>query len=346
MNPGPNRFEHVPNPRTTNMSLPDQYGREHTNLRISVTDRCNIRCFYCMPNELVQFKPREEILTFEEIHRFVQVVATVGIDKIRLTGGEPLLRTELPELVRLLKGVPGIRDIALTTNGILLDKHAQALRDAGLQRLNISLDTLQEEVFVKITRRTGLQRVLDGIHAAQEVGFEKIRLNAIAMKDLTEPEVIPLVQFARQHQLPIRFIEFMPLDAEENWTLESVLTAETMRQTIEAEFGELRAVTRTDPHQPSMDFQLDDGTQIGFIHSVSQPFCSSCNRLRLTAEGGIRNCLFSESEWNVRPLLRNSGSDDQIIELVRDCLAAKKRGHGKDDLDFFRPSKAMYQIGG
>ena len=326
--------------------LQDQYGRIHSNLRISVTDRCNIRCFYCMPNELVQFKPREEILTFEEIVRFVRVVAGAGVDRLRLTGGEPLLRTQLPDLIRQLRGVTGVRDLALTTNGILLDQHAESLRHAGLQRLNISLDTLREDVFEQIARRRGIHRVLDGIRAAQEAGFERIRLNAIAIKDLTESEILPLVRFTIEQGLELRFIEFMPLDAEENWTLDSVLTGALIRNVIESEFGSLVAVPRSDSSQPAVDYRLPDGTRIGFINSVSEPFCGTCNRLRLTAEGGVRNCLFSGAEWSVRPLLREGGTDQQVLDLVRTCLGEKKRGHGKDDLNFFRPSKAMYQIGG
>lgn len=325
--------------------LKDKFGRVHTNLRLSVTDRCNIRCFYCMPNELVQFKPREEILSFEEIVRFVRVLAAAGVDKLRLTGGEPLLRAELPTLIRQLQTVPGIRDIAMTTNGILLRQHAAALREAGLQRLNISLDTLSEEVFEKISRRRGIDQVIAGIRSAKDVGFDEIRLNAIAIKDLTESEVLPLVQFASEQELELRFIEFMPLDAEENWTLDAVLTGTSIRRMIELEFGKLTAVYREDPSQPATDFELPSGQRLGFINSVSEPFCGNCNRLRLTAEGGVRNCLFSEDEWNVRELLR-TGADEQILGLVRNCLDEKKRGHGRDDLDFFRPSKAMYQIGG
>jgi len=334
-------------------TLLDKFGRVHTNLRISVTDRCNIRCFYCMPNELVQFKPRDEILTFEEIVRFVSVVATAGVNKLRITGGEPLLRAELPELIRQLRGIPGIHDIALTTNGILLDQQAGDLKAAGLDRLNVSLDTLSEEVFEKIVRRKGLHRVLDGIGTAKQIGFKQIRLNAIAIKDLTESEIIPLVKFAIEQDMHLRFIEFMPLDADQNWTMDNVLTGSAIRKIIEQEFGELQPAARTDMSQPATDFEFVQdkasanvaGAKIGFINSVSEPFCGACNRLRITAEGGVRNCLFSEEEWNARPLLRN-GTNEQILDLVRASLAEKKRGHGRDDLDFLRPSKAMYQIGG
>ena len=325
--------------------LQDSHGRVHTSLRISVTDRCNIRCFYCMPGEHVQFKPREEILSFEEIVRFSRVLARSGVQKLRITGGEPLVRSDLPELIRQLRQVPGISDIALTTNGVLLAEHAESLYLAGLDRLNISLDTLNEAIFERISRRRGLDKVLRGIRVSQQFEFAQIRLNAIAIKNLTESEILPLVRFAGQQQLELRFIEFMPLDAEENWSTDNVLTGAAIRQIIAAEFGPLTPTARPDASQPAVDFALPDGQRVGFINSVSEPFCGSCNRLRLTAEGGVRNCLFSADEWNVRSLLR-AGTDAEILDLVRVCLWQKKRGHGRDDLDFLRPRKAMYQIGG
>lgn len=213
-------------------ALVDSFGRRHTSLRISVTDRCNIRCFYCMPAEGVVFRPREELLAFEEIERFARALVPLGIDKLRLTGGEPLVRADLPELVRMLAAIPGIRDLALTTNGMLLDKQAAALHAAGLRRINISLDTLSEETFEKITRRQGLDLVLAGIAAAQEAGFDEIRLNAIAIRGLTEQEIIPLASFARDRQLELRFIEFMPLDAEHHWSTQQVLTGAEIRRVI------------------------------------------------------------------------------------------------------------------
>ena len=326
--------------------LIDTFGRIHTNLRISVTDRCNIRCFYCMP-ETVRFLPRAEILTYEEIERLVRVVAQMGVNKLRVTGGEPLVRAELPRLLEMLAAVPGIRDIALTTNGILLAEQAQALKDAGLGRLNISLDGLSEETFRKISRREGLDRVLDGIFAAKRAGFEKIRLNAVAIRGITEAEVVPLGRFARQHRMEMRFIEFMPLDAENNWQIEQVLSGTEIREILEAEFGPLIPLARNDPSQTAVDYQFADGIgRIGFINPITQPFCGNCNRLRITAEGKIRNCLFSTEEWDVRELLRGSGPDDQIAQTVRRAVHAKKPGHGIDTEDFIKPERAMYQIGG
>jgi cyclic pyranopterin phosphate synthase len=310
--------------------LLDSFGRVHTNLRVSVTDRCNIRCFYCMPNENVQFKPRKDLLTFEETERFVRIVAGMGVNKVRLTGGEPLVRHEVDQLVARLAAVPGIDDMAMTTNGILLDQYAQKLKDAGLRRLNISLDALSEETFQRIARREGLQRVLDGIFAAMRAGFDKIRLNAVAIKGITEAEVIPLGRFAREHDLELRFIEFMPLDAENHWESGHVLSGEAIRAMFEAEFGPLVFAHRPDPSQPAVDFTFADGG----------------NRLRITAEGQVRNCLFSTAEWDARALMRGAAGDAEIAQLVRDCVAHKKPGHGIDSPEFIRPKRAMYQIGG
>jgi cyclic pyranopterin phosphate synthase len=330
-----------------NAPLTDLLGRTHTSLRISVTDRCNIRCFYCMPEQDVDFCPRDEILTFEEICRFVRAVLQIGVNKFRITGGEPLVRADLPDLVKQLNQMPGVVDLAVTTNGTLLRDQAAALRAAGLRRLNISLDTLQEETFLKITRREGLDRVLDGIAVAQTCGFEKIRLNAIAIRGFTEHDIVPLGRFAREQNLELRFIEFMPLDADAAWQSENVLTGAMLRQMLEAEFGPLEPVPRTDPAQPAVDYQFaDGGGRIGFINPVSSPFCSTCNRLRITAEGQVRNCLFSTTEWDARAKLRQGASDTELIQLVRECVSAKAPAHGIGTDDFVRPQRAMYQIGG
>ncbi len=329
------------------LPLVDRYGRVHSDLRISVTDRCNIRCFYCMPAENVRFRPRHELLTFEEIERFVRVAAGLGVRKLRLTGGEPLLRQELPRLIELLAAVPGIEDLALTTNGILLPEQAGALKRAGLARLNISLDSLREETFARISRRPGLERVLAGIDAAQAAGFDRIRLNAVAIRGLTEEELVPLVQFACKRRLEMRFIEFMPLDADDRWNHDQVLTGAEIRRRLEQELGPLEPVSVADPSQPASDYRFVDGRGVvGFINPVSEPFCGDCNRLRLTAEGQVRNCLFSTAEWDARALLRSGGSDAELAQLVRDCVAAKRAGHGIDTPAFVRPERAMYQIGG
>lgn len=327
--------------------LIDSFGRVHTNLRISVTDRCNIRCFYCMPQEHIRFKPRRELLTFEEIERFVRVVAGLGVVKLRITGGEPLVRAEVHKLIAALARVPGIVDLAMTTNGMLLAEQAEALKAAGLQRLNISLDAMSESTFVRIARRPGLPKVLEGIAAARRHGFRQTRLNAVAIRGLTEDEILPLVDFARQSELELRFIEFMPLDADGLWQHDNVLDGDEIRARIEAEFGPLIPALRLDSSQPAVDYHFADGRGgVGFINPVTRPFCGDCNRLRITAEGQVRNCLFSSVEWDARAVMRGGGSDRQLIDLVRDCVGAKKPGHGIDEPDFLRPARPMYQIGG
>ncbi len=328
-------------------ALIDGYGRVHTHLRISVTDRCNLRCFYCMPETDVIFKPRAELLTFEEIARVVRVLVPMGVNKLRITGGEPLVRLQIDRLIARLAAIPGVRDLAMTTNGMLLADRAEALRRAGLRRLNISLDALDASTFEQIGRRNGLARVLEGIATARRTGFDKIRLNAVAIRGLTEDQILPLAEFARQHHLELRFIEFMPLDGDASWSDEQVLTGRDIRRRIESEFGPLFPVPRSDPSQPAVDYQYGDGAgRIGFIEPVSHPFCDHCNRLRLTAEGQFRNCIFSQEEWDARAVIRGGGCDRQVADLARLCVQAKKAGHGIDSPEFLRPHRAMYQIGG
>jgi cyclic pyranopterin phosphate synthase len=299
-----------------------------------------------MPAEMVRFKPRQELLTFEEIERFVRVVARAGVNKLRLTGGEPLVRHDLSALVKMLARVPDLRDIALTTNGILLEEQADSLRAAGLHRLNISLDTLSETVFREISRREGLDRVLAGIFAAQRAGFDRIRLNAISIRGITEAEVVPLARFARERGLELRFIEYMPLDADGGWQRDQVLSGDDVRAIIEREIGRLEPAT-VDPSQPATDYRYTDGGgRVGFINPVTHSFCHACNRLRLTAEGQVRNCLFSTVEWDARAILRSGGNDAELLALVRASLTAKKPGHGIDTPEFLKPERAMYQIGG
>ena len=326
--------------------LIDSFGRVHKNLRISVTDRCNIRCFYCMP-EVVKFLPRKDVLTFEEIVRLARVFASVGIERIRLTGGEPLARRGLSDLVGMLKEVDGIKEIAATTNGLLLADQAAGLREAGLDRLNVSLDTLDADKFQQITRRNGLDEVIAGIEAAQEVGFDNIRMNAVAIAGLTESDIVPLAKFARQRGLELRFIEFMPLDGDQQWNSKSVMTGSSIRKTIEREIGALVEVNRKLASQPAVDFAYADGQgRVGFIDPVSAPFCSACDRVRITAEGKLRNCLFSTQEWNLLELLRDGAKDSEVLDSIVQAVAQKKAGHGIDSDEFVRPRRAMYQIGG
>ena len=300
-----------------------------------------------MPNENIQFVEHKEILRFEEIDKVVRALVPLGIQRLRITGGEPLVRRELWTLIEMLGKIDGIRDLALTTNGILLEDQAQKLFDAGLHRLNVSLDTVDATMFERIARRKGLERVLAGIAKAQQIGFQKIRINAVSIAGLTETEIVPLAKFCREQNLELRFIEFMPLDAEQGWENQQVLTGTKVRSIITSEVGSLVPARRTDPAQPAVDYQYIDGKgSVGFINPVSQPFCRACDRLRLTSEGKFRNCLFSETEWDVKTLLRGGGTDREIQQLVRQCIAAKKQGHGIDSDTFQRPSKSMYQIGG
>jgi GTP 3',8-cyclase len=326
--------------------LLDSYGRTHNNLRISVTDRCNIRCVYCMP-EQVEFLPRAQLLSFEEIERFVRVAVTLGIDKIRLTGGEPLVRRDLPLLIEKLVAIPGIRDIGLTTNGILLAPVARRLRDAGLERINISLDTMDPAKFERLTRRTGFEQVIEGILAAKEAGFEPVKVNAVAIRGVTEDDVGPLARFARQHGLELRFIEYMPLDAGHRWEREKVLFAADILDILAREVGPLVPSADQDPRAPALDYAyLDGGGLVGFIASVSRPFCMSCNRLRLTSDGKLRNCLFSLDETDVRALLRGGAADEAIARAIRECVASKWEGHEINTARFIQPERLMHSIGG
>jgi GTP 3',8-cyclase len=255
--------------------LVDGFGRRHDNLRISVTDRCNIRCVYCMP-EQVEFLPKSEILSFEELIRVAKSAASLGVGKLRLTGGEPLVRQSLWNLIEPLSKIPGIKEIGLTTNGILLADQAQALKNAGLHRLNISLDTLDPERFLALTRRTGLETVIEGIQAAKRAGFERIKLNAVAIKGFSEQDLLPLAEFAREEGLELRFIEYMPLDAKDVWERSKVLLMQEIINLIESKFGALQPAKGQDPSAPATEFQYADGRgKVGFIASVSKPFCRS-----------------------------------------------------------------------
>ena len=332
--------------------LVDRFGRVHRSLRISVTDRCNIRCFYCMPDGALEFLPRKEILTYEEITRIVTAATGLGIHKFRITGGEPLVRSEVWQLIDRLVRIDGVEEVALTTNGLLLAEQAAHLARAGLDRINISLDTLREEVFEKIARRQGLHRVLEGIAAAQDAGFTKIRLNALSIRSLTEEDIVPLAAYAFERGLELRFIEFMPLDADEAWRSKQVLSGDAVRAVIEKSYGQLIPIERRDASQPAIDYGFSDRPgRVGFINPVTAPFCGDCDRLRLTAEGQIRNCLFSTREWDLRSLLRKGDVDDvqlaaQLAEQFAEAVFDKKAGHGIDTPEFSRPGRAMYQIGG
>jgi len=327
--------------------LIDTFGRVHNNLRISVTDRCNIRCFYCMPADNVQFMNRSLLLSFEEIERFVRIVVPLGVDKVRLTGGEPLVRKDLHKLVAKLVAIDGITDVGLTTNGILLEEQARDLWDAGLRRINVSLDALDPVKFEEITRRPGYEKVIAGIKKAQVVGFDPVKVNAVSVRGVTESEIVPFGHFARETGAEIRFIEYMPLDADNAWERDKVLFASEIIETLSREIMPLVPLANQNPHAPATEFTFEDGVgRIGFIPSVSQPFCDSCNRFRITADGKLRNCLFSLEETDLRSMLRGDATDDEIANAVRASITAKWAGHHINAADFVQPDRPMYMIGG
>jgi GTP 3',8-cyclase len=327
--------------------LIDTFDRLHDNLRVSVTDRCNIRCFYCMPEEGVKFQPRDQILTFEEIERFVRVAVTLGVRKIRITGGEPLVRKDLAKLIRKLSAVEGVEDLALTTNGVLLADQAEELYEAGLRRINVHLDTLDRERFQKITRRDDLPKVLEGIEVCRRLGYHPIKINAVAVKNLVEPDIVPLALYGRDRGIEIRYIEFMPLDAQGLWERDRVLLADDMLALLQRDIGPLEEIPDRDPRAPATEYRFADGVgRVGFIASVSRPFCLNCNRIRLTSDGKLRYCLFAIEETDVRPLLRNGGTDEEIRAAVRGCVSKKWIGHEINSAKFVPPPRPMYSIGG
>ncbi len=328
--------------------LVDRFGRVHRALRISVTDACNIRCQYCMPAEGAAFLANERLLSFTQIEKFVSAAVGLGIRKVRLTGGEPLLRPKLHELIAALQKIEQLESIALTTNGMLLDRHIDALVVAGLRRINISLDTLSEPTFRQLTRRDGLHRVLEGIESTRRHPQLEVRLNSLILRDVNLQDVFELVEFARNRDMTVRFIEFMPLDSDRRWSAERMVSGTELRELIAQRFGPLSQASRSDVSQPASDFEfVEGGGRVGFIDSVSTPFCSGCDRLRLTADGKVRNCLFGREEWDVAEVLRSEPVDHrQLQELLLTSTLAKHAAHGIDAPDFQPPHRAMYQIGG
>ena len=327
--------------------LRDSWGREIKSLRVSVTDKCNFRCTYCMPAEGLEWLGRAEILSFEEIARLVAVLARLGVDEVRLTGGEPLVRRDLPLLVEMLAHTDGVRDLSLTTNGVLLDRLAGPLVEAGLQRLNVSLDSLNHVRFAEITRRDALDAVLRGLEEAERYPeLRPIKVNCVAVKGFTENEVPALAELARRKPYVVRFIEFMPLDADEAWREDDVLTGAEIRSIVEAEHGPLVEVPAK-ASSTARRFRFADGLgELGFVNPVSEPFCSSCDRIRITADGQLRTCLFSRREWDLKTPLRNGAGDDELVELLRFAVRHKELKHRINDPGFVRASRSMSQIGG
>lgn len=325
------------------MELVDTFGRVHRDLRIAVTDRCNFRCQYCMPVEGMTWMPREEILTFEEIERIARLLVTrYGVDSIRLTGGEPTVRAKLPRLVAMLAGL-GV-DLAMTTNGATLGLIAQDLADAGLKRINISLDSLNRERFIELTRRDELDRVLDGVEAAKSAGFDPVKINVVLMAGVNDDEIVDFVEFGRDKGVMVRFIEFMPLDADERWGPDRVVPLQRVIDTIDS-VHPIEPIARTSA--PATRYRFRDGSgEVGVIATVTEKFCDTCDRIRLTADGQFRNCLFAVSDYNLRDVLRSGASDDDLASLIEGAVTDKWAGHGIDTVHFIRPKRNMSQIGG
>lgn len=324
----------------------DGHGRQVGDLRVSVTDRCNFRCQYCMPAEGLPWLDRSEILTFEEIERLVSLFARMGVGDVRLTGGEPLVRRDFPRLVAMLAQVEGVEDLSLTTNGYLLERDAAALVEAGIDRVNVSIDSLQRDRFFQITRRDALPQVLRGLDAlAAHPQIHPIKVNAVAMRGFTEDEAVRFAEFARSTAFQVRFIEFMPLDADHAWSPESVLTGEELRALIHA-VHPLEELPR-EPSATARVFRFTDGRgEIGFINPVSEPFCADCNRVRLTAEGKLRTCLFSLHETDLREPMRADASDAELERIVRDAVWRKEMKHHVGEPGFRQPARSMSAIGG
>ena len=346
--------------------LVDSHGRTLRDLRISVTDRCNFRCLYCLPETEAahnfyrgrwaslpnstpirhQWAPRAHILSFEEIERVARLAIDLGIEKLRLTGGEPLLRQEIEKLVARLSVIPGLKDLALTTNGFLFTQKAHALREAGLQRVSFSLDSLDRENFRKMTGRDALGDVLAGLRLAQELGFHPVKVNAVIIKGINDHEVEALAEFGRDHELSFRFIEFMPLDSARAWLKELVVPGREILQRLQARF-DLKPVVPKDPSETARRWAHADGRgEIGIIAPVSEPFCGHCNRLRLTADGKLRTCLFSTTEHDLRAQLRGDMDDDHLKAYLQQVVWQKEDRHHIGEPEFVPPSRSMSCIGG
>jgi cyclic pyranopterin phosphate synthase len=326
--------------------LHDGHGRRISDLRVSVTDRCNFRCQYCMPAEGLPWLERAEVLSFEEIERLVTVMAEMGVQTLRLTGGEPLVRRDFPTLAGLLTAIDGLDEVSVTTNGFLLERDAAALVAAGIDRFNVSVDSLQRDRFYAQTRRDALPRVLAGLeHLASFPEAHPIKVNAVAIRGFTEQEVLPFARFAREHPYEVRFIEYMPLDGDRAWKPEQVLTGAEIRAAIHAVYP-LDDAERN-PHATARVHRFADGRgRIGFINPVSEPFCDDCDRIRLTADGRLRTCLFSLNETDLRGPLRAGATDDDLEQLIRDAVWAKELKHRVNDAGFVQPARTMSAIGG
>ncbi len=326
--------------------LEDRFGRRIRNLRISLTDRCNFRCTYCMPEDGLSWLPIPSLLTFDEVERLARIGVGLGIDKIRLTGGEPTLRPGLEELVARLARVPGLRDLSLTTNAFRLADLAEGLAKAGLHRINVSLDSLVRERFQELTRRDALDRVHEGLRVAAHVFPGDLKINVVVMRGVNDDEVVPFAEMARRRGWIVRFIEFMPLDADQSWQREQVVSGAEILAQIQERYPLSPALSQ-DPSQPALDWVFEDGRgRVGFINSVTEPFCAACDRVRITADGKMRTCLFATRETDFLELLRNGAGDDAIEARLREAIYWKELGHGINDPEFIPASRSMSQIGG
>ncbi len=327
--------------------LIDSFGRVHRALRMSVTDRCNLRCRYCMPAEGMDWLPKDELLGFDELERIALVLAPMGVTHVRVTGGEPLVRRDLAELVARINAIDGIREISITTNGVLLADQIDDLVAAGLARVNVSLDSLDPDRFEALTRRRDLDRALAGLAACERhEHLRPIKVNAVLLRGISEPDVLPLAEFARNRPYVVRFIEVMPLDAPRDWERESVLSGGEVRAMIEERWA-LEPVGRERPSAPGTHWRFVDGAgELQFVSSVTESFCGSCDRLRLTADGQLRTCLFAESETDLRGPLRDGASDADLERIIRAAVLGKGPGHGMSDPTWTYTGRPMSMIGG
>ena len=327
--------------------LQDSYGRAIRDLRISITDRCNFRCFYCMPKEAMEWQPKGEILTYEEIVTLAEVFVSLGISKLRVTGGEPMLRRDIEKLIARLAVIPGVEDLAMTTNAHFLRGRAQGLKEAGLQRLTISLDSLDAERFALLTGRNELSQVLDGIDAAIEAGLDPVKVNSVVIRGINDDQAVGFAAFAREKGVRVRFIEFMPLDNGKVWKREMVVPGEELRERINAVYP-LERVKSENLSETARRWRFADGApgEIGFINPVSQPFCGHCSRIRLTADGMIRTCLFSTVEYNIKRLLRNGAERGELVDFIIATIEKKEDRHHINDPQFVQPLRTMSCIGG
>ncbi|MCC6484941.1 MAG: GTP 3',8-cyclase MoaA [Armatimonadetes bacterium] len=326
-------------------TLVDGFGRVATNLRISVTDRCNMRCRYCMPAKGLDWLPKDELLSFEEIARLTRIFVSLGVDKVRLTGGEPLVRPGLAQLVGMLSNVPELKDLGLTTNGYYLEQQVSDLVNAGLQRVNVSLDSLKPEVFREIVRRDFFERVIAGLHAAKQTSLRPIKVNVVMLRGINDSEIEAFGHFARTEGFVVRFIEFMPIGKDDGWTPDSVVPTSEIKARLET-IAALRPL-EADHQYPAERYAFADGLgEIGFISSVTEPFCESCNRIRITSDGKLRTCLFALDETDLRTPLRRGVSDEELAAIIKDAVSRKWAGHLINQPDFVRPDRTMSSIGG